>query len=109
MRNKSFVILFLCLTLAAIKLLEIKSPLKNAATPRARAQNKLPTPNARIVESYGKLPLSFEANQGQTDPAVKFLSQGSGYSLFLTANEAVLSLRESKGSASVPLAHGAAE
>jgi hypothetical protein len=38
--------------------------------------------------------LSFEANQGQTDSQVKFLSRGSGYSLFLTGNEAVLALKK---------------
>jgi hypothetical protein len=48
------------------------------------------TAEARILEAYGKLPLSFEVNQGQTDQRVKFLSRGSGYSLFLTGNEAVL-------------------
>ncbi|HEX4640263.1 MAG TPA: SBBP repeat-containing protein, partial [Chthoniobacterales bacterium] len=47
---------------------------------------------AQLSEAYGKLPLSFEANAGQTDPRVKFLSRGSGYSLFLTNNEAVLAL-----------------
>lgn len=47
-----------------------------------------------IAEAYGKLPLSFEANQGQTDPRVKFLSRGRGYSLFLTPSEAVLVLRK---------------
>ena len=51
-----------------------------------------PTARARAVESYGKLPLSFEANAGQTDQRVKFLSRGSGYTLFLTSNEAVLAL-----------------
>jgi hypothetical protein len=38
---------------------------------------------ARIVENYGKLPLSFEKNQGQTDEKVGFLSRGGGYILFL--------------------------
>ena len=33
------------------------------------------------------VPLSFEANQGQTDSQVRFLSRGDGYSLFLTSNE----------------------
>jgi hypothetical protein len=42
--------------------------------------------------AYGQIPLSFEANEGQTDPTVQFLSRGSGYSLFLTSQEAVLSL-----------------
>ncbi len=41
------------------------------------------------------VPMFFEANQGQTDPRVKFLSRGHGYGLFLTANEAVLSLQRS--------------
>src|SRR3989442_1712589 len=48
----------------------------------------------RLAETYGKLPLSFEANHGQTDRQVKFLSRGTGYRLFLTANETVLSLRK---------------
>ena len=30
----------------------------------------------RANEAYGKLPLSFEVNQGQTDSEVKFLSRG---------------------------------
>jgi hypothetical protein len=55
-----------------------------------------PADRARILDSYGKLPLSFEANHGQTDGQVKFLSHTSGYSLFLTADEAVLTLRDSK-------------
>jgi len=46
--------------------------------------------------AYGKLPLSFERNRGQTDAQVKFLSRGSGYTLFLTSNEAVLTLRNSQ-------------
>jgi hypothetical protein len=47
---------------------------------------------ARVTQSYGKLPLSFEVNEGQVDKQVSFLSRGSGYELFLTSNEAVLSL-----------------
>lgn len=46
----------------------------------------------KVSETYGKLPLSFEANQGQTDPQVKFFSRGHGYTLFLTSTEAVLAL-----------------
>ena len=49
----------------------------------------------RILDSYGKLPLSFEANHGQADAQVKFLSRTNGYSLFLTGDEAVLTLRGS--------------
>src|SRR6267378_8066022 len=49
-------------------------------------------PEARVSQSYGKLPLHFEANQGQTHQDVRFLARGSGYSLYLTAGEAVLVL-----------------
>ena len=45
--------------------------------------------------TYGKLPLSFEANQGQTDPSVDFVARSTGYQLFLTRDEAVLVLRRS--------------
>jgi hypothetical protein len=47
---------------------------------------------AQLAADYGKLPLSFEANEGQTDGRVKFLSRGSGYGLYLTSDEAVLAL-----------------
>ena len=51
----------------------------------------------RALSDYGKLlPLSFEANQGQTDENVKFLSRGLSYSLFLTNSEAVLALRKTE-------------
>jgi hypothetical protein len=43
------------------------------------------------------VPLSFEANQGQTDSQVKFLSRGDGYSLFLSSNEIVFTLRTPAG------------
>src|SRR5882672_10384949 len=46
----------------------------------------------RVSESYGKLPLQFEANRGQTHKDVHFVSRGPGYSLYLTTDEAVLVL-----------------
>lgn len=51
----------------------------------------------QIVAAYGKLPLQFELNRGQTDPRVQFLSRGSNYTLFLAAGEAVLQLRNGGG------------
>lgn len=53
----------------------------------------------QIVASYGRLPLSFEANRGQSNAQVKFISRGSGYSLFLTGTETVLALSRADGSA----------
>jgi hypothetical protein len=49
---------------------------------------------ARLSAAYGQLPLSFEANRGQVDSRVNFLSRGAGYSLFLTPTKAVLSLTQ---------------
>lgn len=75
----------------------------NASFARA---NLIPPPKpdaktkARVVEDYGRLPLRFEANQGQADTEARFVSRGPGYGLFLTSKGAVLSLQKpSKGSA----------
>jgi uncharacterized protein (TIGR03437 family) len=48
---------------------------------------------AAWASDYGQLPLSFEANQGQTARQVQFLSRGWGQTLFLTSTEAVLRAR----------------
>lgn len=58
--------------------------------------------NARVASNYGHLPVTFELNQGQTSPQVKFVSRGKGYSAFLTAGGMVLSLRPSKTVAAQP-------
>lgn len=68
---------------------------KTATAPGNEAQLKMST-----IENYGKLPLSFERNQGQSADAVKFLSRGKGYTLFLTPTEAVFSLRNNETKAS---------
>src|SRR5438309_900804 len=47
---------------------------------------------ARVNATYGRLPLYFEANQGQSDPQVRFLARGGGHTVFLTPTEAVLVL-----------------
>jgi hypothetical protein len=48
---------------------------------------------SRVQASLGALPLAFEANQGQTDPQVKYMARGSGYTVFLTANDTVFALQ----------------
>src|SRR5271155_2960880 len=47
-----------------------------------------------LTSAYGKLPLAFEANEGQTASPVHYLARGQGYQLFLTSQEAVLTLRQ---------------
>ena len=49
-----------------------------------------------VLEAFGRLPLRFERNDGQTDPQVSFLARGRGYGLFLTPSEVVLSLQGTK-------------
>jgi len=47
-----------------------------------------------MVENYGQLPLHFEANLGQSDPPVKFISHGGNHTLLLAPTEMVLILRK---------------
>ena len=78
--------MILCLVCLPLLLTFTQGQAGNPAARGASAQK----PHA--VEGYGRLPLAFEANQGQTDPQVKFVSRGAGYNLFLTNTEAVLTL-----------------
>ncbi len=48
------------------------------------------------LANYGAIPLHFEPNVGQADARVKFIARGSGYSLFLTSDGAVLALQKAK-------------
>ncbi len=73
----------------------------------AAGQTSQPDNNPAAKESlpsqiFGKLPLSFEANEGQTDKTVRFLSAGSGYSLFLTDSSAVLELTNRDAANAMP-------
>jgi len=67
---------------------------QRSATARESAQTR-----ESVIGAYGKLPLRFEANMGQSDSQVRFLSRGSGYVLFLTEDGAVLSLRRGEKNA----------
>jgi len=58
--------------------------------------------DARVSEAYGRLPLHFEANRGQTNRDVRFLSHGPGYDLYLTANEVVLVLTRARPGVGAP-------
>ena len=67
---------------------------REAATSETLAHAPAERASTRLVEGYGKLPLRFEANEGQHDGQVKFVSRGRGYAVFLTPTEAVLDLRK---------------
>src|SRR5688500_3911388 len=49
------------------------------------------------LDAYGKLPLSFITNEGQTDEAVRYYAQGAGYGFSFTHQGAMLSFAEGKG------------
>src|ERR1035438_596122 len=88
--------LFLAVTTFAI--LAIQSP---AGTPtrqkRRVAESPLRQPaGARMSSDYGKLPLAFEPNAGQTDPRVRFLTRGGGMTTFFTDTETVMVLSRSR-------------
>jgi hypothetical protein len=95
-RQKSILILALMATTACMSLQSRdKTRLTNGITSQGQLTTRSKLDDAaqnRLANAYGKLPLHFEANQGQTDDKVKFLSRGSGYNLFLTSTEAVMVL-----------------
>ncbi len=68
------------------------APTSHAKPPLAAAPAVTPEQQARVLSSFGNLPLAFEPNRGQTDPVVKYLSRNAHYNLFLTSNEAVFAM-----------------
>ncbi len=68
------------------------------------AAGRVASLSPKLSASYGKLPLSFEPNLGQTDEQVKFISRGAGYTLFLTPTEAVFSLLQGDAAKNVSAA-----
>src|SRR5688500_10696516 len=54
-----------------------------ALSPRASSRAPEDDARVRLRQAFGRLPLTFEANHGQTDPHVQFLARGPGYTLFL--------------------------
>ena len=74
---------------------------RNASLPQIFAAPDSASTPPSVHVNLGQLPLRFEPNQGQTDPRVNFLARGAGYGLFLTPDQAVLTLRSPSTSPSV--------
>ncbi|HXP16906.1 MAG TPA: SBBP repeat-containing protein, partial [Terriglobales bacterium] len=97
---------FLTLVLSGVLVLGAGIPVRRFAVSDANLSLLTPfeTPDLdrnKAQAAWGQLPLRFEPNQGQTDSQVRFLARGAGYGLFLTPDQAVLSLRSPDRSASV--------
>jgi Beta-propeller repeat len=65
----------------------------------ARNEGQGERARAQMMAMKTDSPVGFEVNQGQTDPEVKYLARGPGYTLFLTSNAAVWSLRSGSAAA----------
>ena len=94
-------------------------PARAAAPPKEERTAVLPpaparadAPAGRAQKSLARLPSSFEANAGQADPRVRFISRGARHTLLLAADGATLALRtggggkEGSGRASLRAARG---
>jgi len=101
MKRTLFALSVLCLaTLAFTPILPRLFRLRTPAPRSAPAEN-VDASRGKVLSAYGKLPLDFEANQGQTDPRVKFLARGSGYTVFVTGAEATLLLEARSSDAAI--------
>lgn len=69
-----------------------QASLRNTLFPSTGSGQEASHPVPTALARYGNVPLFFEANAGQVHPEVKYLSRGPGYTLFLTADEAVFQL-----------------
>ncbi len=56
----------------------------------------------QVRTAMASAPMNFEVNRGQTDKRVKFLSRGAGYTLFLTADSAVMAFPHTSAAAARP-------
>ena len=65
---------------------------RRASAPTRVSEATPPATSERALETYGRIPLSFEANRGQADDSVNFLARGAGYTLFLKPAEATFIL-----------------
>ncbi len=91
------------MTFLALVLLRTSAPIGAASTSRPTAATRIapqvsalatdPAMQSNLINAYGNLALSFEANQGQAGSDVRFLARGQGYTLLLTGDEAVLALQ----------------
>src|SRR5437773_2116376 len=62
-----------------------------------------PADHSAAFQPFRSLPLSFEANRGQSNPRVAFIARGGGQTVFLTPREAVLTWRGRRSPTAVAL------
>jgi hypothetical protein len=96
MKSAPYVIpvIFVALAVVVVRApLPLETPAEQQGSRLLPASVKAQSPSVDSRLRQANLPLYFEANQGQTDARVKFLSRGAGYTVFLTEEGATLALQ----------------
>src|SRR6185437_1717046 len=89
---KGLRLVFVCNVLLLFTVMEVTDPTGHGraerdaseSSPLAAVRSSRVFPNAsHFVELYGNFPLSFEANEHEGRPAVRFSARGRGYQILL--------------------------
>jgi hypothetical protein len=88
--NNKFLMLILGIFFSLISVLVLDS----SANAIPQHKKDLNTLTKSKIFTYNKSPLCFEANKGQINKEIKFLSRGLGHSFFLKQNETILRLNK---------------
>jgi Beta-propeller repeat/Immunoglobulin domain/Abnormal spindle-like microcephaly-assoc'd, ASPM-SPD-2-Hydin len=75
----------------------ILAPPSFTAGPSIPLSKSTSTLRTSLLQGYRTRSLAFEVNRGQSDPRVRFLARGAGYSLFFTPEEVVVALNLAAG------------
>ena len=102
MKRNLFALCMVCLAALAVAPVRHKLSHSSKLAPLHTQPASPPASQADILAAYGKVPLNFETNQGQTDARVDFLAHGNGYTVFLTRENATLLLRAQSGEDASP-------
>ena len=90
-------VILVAILMFSVGIAQSKNPKKKGIPLHPASMSTSETVRGKPIPTYGALPLSFEANQGQADAAVNYISHGDGYALFLTGTGAVMALQGKVG------------
>jgi len=98
----------LALLMVAVLAMACNSPAVPRIVPNApgigadlKIQDEI-TPQARVEQAFGKLPLYFVENQGQTDERVAYYIQGSDKTIYFTPEGVTFALTRPASNDSIP-------
>jgi len=81
-----------CITFLAVHLVAAPAEQDAIAASKSESQSSPDASKRATAKNYGKLPLRFEINQGQTNARVKFLARAQGSNLFLSSDSLTLTI-----------------